>query len=57
MNTKAIVFDAYGTLFDAGVPNFVFPSKMISSGRIQSKKFTAFKCGSLFKSSNLLTTP
>ncbi len=32
----------YGTLFDAGVPNFVFPSKMISSGRIQSKKLTAY---------------
>ena len=32
----------YGTLFDGGVPNFVFPSKMISNGRIQSKKFTAF---------------
>jgi ornithine decarboxylase len=32
----------YGTLFDAGVPNLVFPSKMISSGRIQSKKVTAF---------------
>ena len=32
----------YGTLFDAGVPNFVFPSKMVSSGRIQSKKLTAF---------------
>ena len=32
----------YGTLFDAGVPNFVFPSRMISNGRIQSKKFTAF---------------
>jgi ornithine decarboxylase len=32
----------YGTLFDAGVPNFVFPSKMISSGRVQSKKLTAF---------------
>ena len=32
----------YGTLFDAGVPNFVFPSKMISNGRIQSKKLTAF---------------
>jgi ornithine decarboxylase len=32
----------YGTLFDAGVPNFIFPSKMISSGRVQSKKFTAF---------------
>ncbi len=32
----------YGTLFDAGVPNFIFPSKMITNGRIQSKKFTAF---------------
>ena len=32
----------YGTLFDAGVPNFVFPSRMISNGRIQSKKLTAF---------------
>ena len=32
----------YGTLFDAGVPNFIFPSKMLSNGRIQSKKVTAF---------------
>ena len=32
----------YGALFDAGVPNLVFPSKMISNGRIQSKKLTAF---------------
>ena len=32
----------YGTLFDAGVPNFIFPSKMISNGRTQSKKLTAF---------------
>ena len=32
----------YGTLFDAGVPNFVFPSRMISNGRIKSKKHTAF---------------
>jgi ornithine decarboxylase len=32
----------YGTLFDAGVPNFVFPSKMISNGRIHSKKLTPF---------------
>ena len=32
----------YGTLFDAGVPNFVFPSKMISNGRVLSKKLTAF---------------
>ncbi len=32
----------YGSLFDAGAPNFVLPSKMISEGRIQSKKLTAF---------------
>ncbi len=32
----------YGTLFDAGVPNFIFPSKMISNGRVKSKKLTAF---------------
>ena len=32
----------YGTLFDAGVPNFILPSKMISNGRIQSKKLTPF---------------
>jgi len=32
----------YGSLFDAGAPNFVLPSKMITEGRIQSKKFTAF---------------
>jgi ornithine decarboxylase len=32
----------YGSLFDAGVPNFIFPSKMITDGRIQSKKLTSF---------------
>ncbi len=32
----------YGSLFDAGVPNFVLPSKMITNGRIVSKKLTAF---------------
>ena len=32
----------YGSLFDAGVPNFVFPTKMITCGRIQSKKLTSF---------------
>ena len=32
----------YGSLFDAGVPNFVFPSKMITNGRIVSKKLTSF---------------
>ena len=32
----------YGTLFDAGVPNIVYPSRMITSGRVISKKFTSF---------------
>ena len=33
----------YGSLFDAGVPNFVLPSKMIpGNGKIVSKKLTAF---------------
>ncbi len=34
----------YGTLFDAGTPNIVFPSKMIkdTSNKILSKKLTAF---------------
>ncbi len=32
----------YGSLFDAGVPNFVLPAKMITNGRIVSKKKTAF---------------
>ena len=34
----------YGTLFDAGTPNIVFPTKMIkdSSNKIISKKLTAF---------------
>ena len=33
----------YGSLFDAGVPNFVLPTKMIpGNGRIISKKLTAF---------------
>ena len=32
----------YGTLFDAGVPNFILPTKMITNGRIQSKKLIAF---------------
>ena len=35
----------YGTLFDAGTPNIVFPSKMIkeNSNKIISKKLTAFE--------------
>jgi len=32
----------YGSLFDAGFPNIVFPSRMIPNGRIISKKLTAF---------------
>ena len=32
----------YGTLFDAGVPNIVYPSRMISNGRLISKKLTSF---------------
>ena len=32
----------YGTLFDAGVPNIVYPSRLIRNGRIISKKLTAF---------------
>ncbi len=32
----------YGTLFDAGVPNIVYPSRLITNGRMVSKKLTAF---------------
>ena len=32
----------YGSLFDAGVPNFVLPARMISNGRITSKKLTSY---------------
>jgi len=32
----------YGTLFDAGVPNIVYPSRIITNGRLISKKLTAF---------------
>ena len=32
----------YGSLFDAGFPNIVYPSKLITNGRIISKKLTAF---------------
>ena len=32
----------YGSLFDAGVPNFVLPAKMITNGMVVSKKLTAF---------------
>ena len=41
-NSLYINDGTYGSLFDAGAPNFVLPSKMITSGRIQSKKLTAF---------------
>ena len=32
----------YGSLFDAGTPNIVFPARLIKSGKINSKKLTAF---------------
>ncbi len=32
----------YGTLFDAGVPNIVYPSRLINSGKTISKKLTSF---------------
>ena len=32
----------YGSLFDAGVPNFVLPTKMIPNGRLVSKKLTSY---------------
>ena len=32
----------YGTLFDAGTPNIIFPSRLIKNGKIVSKKLTAF---------------
>jgi len=32
----------YGTLFDAGVPNIVYPSRLIRNGRAISRKLTAF---------------
>ena len=32
----------YGSLFDAGVPNFVLPTRMIPNGRISSKKMTPY---------------
>ena len=32
----------YGSLFDAGVLNFILPTRMISNGRVTSKKLTSF---------------
>ena len=32
----------YGSLFDAGVPNFVFPTRMLLNGRVSSKKLTSY---------------
>ena len=32
----------YGTLFDAGVPNIVYPARLITNRRIVSKKLTSF---------------
>ena len=33
---------SYGTLFDAGTPNIVFPARLIRNGKVISKKSTAF---------------
>jgi ornithine decarboxylase len=32
----------YGSLFDAGTPNLIYPTRLITNGRIVSKKMTAF---------------
>jgi len=32
----------YGTLFDAGTPNIVYPSRLIKNGKMISKKLTAY---------------
>jgi len=32
----------YGSLFDAGVPNFVLPTRMIPNGRVTSRKLTSY---------------
>tara|TARA_Y100000590_G_scaffold229128_1_gene258472 strand:+ start:470 stop:1648 length:1179 start_codon:yes stop_codon:yes gene_type:complete len=32
----------YGSLFDAGVPNFILPTRMIPNGRVTSKKLTPY---------------
>ena len=32
----------YGSLFDAGVPNIVYPTRLITNGRIISKKLSSF---------------
>jgi len=32
----------YGSMFDAGVPNFVLPTRMVPNGRVTSKKLTSY---------------
>ena len=32
----------YGTLFDAGTPNIVYPSRLIKNGKISIKKINCF---------------
>ena len=40
---KLYIYDGtYGSLFDAGVPYIVYPSRIITIGRIISKKLTSF---------------
>ncbi|MDA7552568.1 type III PLP-dependent enzyme [Candidatus Pelagibacter sp.] len=42
-NQKLYINDGtYGTLFDAGTPNIVYPSRLIKNKKIISKKLTAF---------------
>jgi len=38
------MMELYGSLFDAGVLNFVLPTRMISNGRMTSKKLTLIAC-------------
>ena len=33
----------YGSLFDSGTPNLIYPSRLITNGRVISKKMTAFE--------------
>ena len=32
----------YGTLFDGGIPNIVYPTRLLTNGRVISKKLTSF---------------
>jgi ornithine decarboxylase len=48
----------YGTLFDAGTPNMVYPSRLIKNGKTISKKLTAFNfCGPTCDSMDYMRGP